>query len=96
MIVLLVAAISAWTLSSAARKKGYRSHRFWIYPLAVGAGLYVVGVQLTFVAPRLMTSNLALAAYPHVVGLVSSAVLLALVAKIWKQLRALPDNRPQS
>jgi xanthine/uracil permease len=95
MIILIISAIAAFGFSATAKKKGYDSTRFWIYPLAVGVGTYIVAFVLNMILPRITgyQGSEFSRAYPFVVGIFSLVLVLSLISKAWKQIRFLPDRR---
>ncbi len=94
MAILIISVIAALAFSSAAKKKGHDSPRIWIYPLAVGAGIYVAGFILDFTAHTIIGNedSALLKAYPYIVGLISIILLFTLISKAWKQIKALPQK----
>jgi hypothetical protein len=94
MIILIISVFAALGFSNAATKKGYDSPRIWIYPLAVGIGIYCAGFALGFIAQTVIEdkNSALLRAYPYIVGLISIILLFALISKAWKQIKALPQK----
>jgi hypothetical protein len=95
--MLLIAVISicaALSFGMAAAKKGYKSPRFWIYPLAAGAGM----ILLSYTAGRIarlvikdQDSSLQ-KLHPYLVTLFAIAFLCVIVSKAWKQIKLLPPK----
>jgi NO-binding membrane sensor protein with MHYT domain len=94
MTILIISIIAAFGFAAAARKKGYRARRFWIYPLAVGAGIaamgFVLGLLFSLI-PNLEHSFLA-RIYPAMIAILSILVFLGWLSKAWKEIKALPDH----
>jgi hypothetical protein len=94
MAILVISVIASLAFASTAKKKGYDSPRIWIYPLAVGSGVYVAGFVLGLVAHSIIPNQESafLKAYPYIIGLISILLLFALISKAWKQIAALPQK----
>lgn len=93
MIILIISIISAFGFSSAARKRGYESPRFWIYPLAIGFGTFIASFLLNAILPQIIGNKESTFSkiYPFAVGICSLMLVLSLISKAWKQIESLPD-----
>jgi len=95
MIVIIISICAAFSFGVCARKKGYDSPRFWIYPLAVGGGLYLLSFLTSLVVRKFVLNedSVFLRIYPYLVSGLSVAVLGITLSRAWKQISALPQNR---
>ncbi|MBK1814459.1 hypothetical protein JIN84_02465 [Luteolibacter yonseiensis] len=95
MIILIISIISAFGFSAAAKKKGYNSSRFWIYPLAIGFGTFIASLLLNTILPKIIGNGESAFSkiYPYAVGICSLMLVLSLISKAWKQIESLPDRK---
>ena len=93
MIIPILSIIFASAFASAAKRKGYRSKRVWIHPLAIGGGLYVLSFLLIVTVSRIdiFQQEILREVYPYIVEGTAVILLLAVSARAWKQIRALPE-----
>jgi hypothetical protein len=94
MIIPILSIIFAFAFASAAKRKGYRSRRIWLYPLALGGGLYVLSFLLILAVVRLgiFQQKPLQSAYPYIVEGAAVILFFAVAAKAWRQIKALPEK----
>jgi Na+-transporting methylmalonyl-CoA/oxaloacetate decarboxylase gamma subunit len=94
LFILIVSIFAAFSFGAAARKKRYDSTRFWVYPLALGSGLYLLAFGMGFVVRKVIKheDSVFLRAYPYTVSGLSIIMLCILISKAWKQISALPQR----
>ena len=94
LLVGVISICAAVSFGVTAKKKGYDSPRFWIYPLAAGAGIILLSYAAGWLV-RLLIKNedsLLLKLYPYLVAALSVAFLCAIISKAWKQIKSLPPK----
>ena len=98
LFIVIVSIASALSFGAAARKKGYDSPRFWVYPLAAGSVLCLAASAAGLVVRMLVKdeSSVFLRAYPYVVSAMCIALLCVLISKAWRQIKAMPQNEKTS
>jgi hypothetical protein len=95
MLVIVISICAAFSFGVSARKKGYDSPRFWIYPLAVGSGLFLLGFLANFAVRKIVINedSVFVRIYPYLVSGLSVGVLCITLSRAWKQIGALPQKR---
>jgi hypothetical protein len=95
MAVIIISIIAAFGFSNAARKKGFSSHRFWVYPLAVGFGVstFCLVLSLFFAWITKNQDSILSKTHPFVIGLFSISLALSLISKAWKEIKELPNKQ---
>ena len=97
LLVGVISVCAAVSFGITAKKKGYDSPRFWIYPLAAGAGIILLGFAAGWMIRSLIKNeeSLFLKLYPYLVATLSVAFLCAIILKAWKQIKSLPPKTNQ-
>src|SRR6478609_9097622 len=97
MAIIIISIIAAFGFSAAAKKKGYESPRFWIYPLAVGSGVMIGGLALGFLFKWITKNEDSIVArtFPFCVSLFSLLLALSLISKAWKDIQKLPNRQKE-
>ncbi|MFT4176503.1 MAG: hypothetical protein QM627_07585 [Luteolibacter sp.] len=95
MAILLCAVLAAFFFSKELQQKGYRSRRPLFYPFITGAVIYVFQLLVTFaVSASLDAEKHAdfLKFHSAIIAFIALGCYFALIAKAWKQIRALPSK----
>jgi len=94
LLVGVISVCAAVSFGVTARKKGYDSPRFWVYPLAAGAGIILLGYAVGWLVRSLIKNedSLFLKLYPYLVATLSIAFLCVIISKAWKQIKSLPQK----
>lgn len=93
LALIIISLIAVVSFRSAAKKKGYDSPQFWAYPILVGAVVLLVSFCLNTLVGIILGSHGVMALYPFVVSMLAIAVECAVLSKLWKQIKALPDRQ---
>jgi Kef-type K+ transport system membrane component KefB len=91
ILTILLAVIFART----AKTKGYPQRQIWLYPLIIGGVFTIMSLVMSFLAPMIFPSaNPDMkTAYPALSETVATIFYFILIAKAWKQLKALPQRK---
>lgn len=94
--ILFLSGVCAVMFTVTARRKGYVSPRFWIFPLVLGVTITGASLIMERLARLVITDekSLFLLAYPLLVQALAVLVFLILISKAWKQIKALPQKEP--
>ena len=94
LLVGVISICAAISFGVTAKKKGYDSPRIWVYPLAAGAGIILLGFGAGWLVRSLLKNedSLLLKLYPYLVATLSVAFLCAIISKAWKQIKSLPPK----
>ena len=92
LVIIIIALIASSSFRKVARKKGYESPRFWAYPLIVGSVILFVSFWIGIVAGMITDGEGIMALYPFVVSVLAIALECAILSKMWKQIKQLPDR----
>ena len=95
MAIIIISIIAAFGFSAAAKKKGYESTRFWLYPIAVGSGVTVGGFALGFLFTWITKNEDSILSrtFPFGISLFSLLLVLSLISKAWKEIQKLPSRQ---
>jgi hypothetical protein len=97
MAIIIISFIAAFGFSSTAKKKGYVSPRFWIYPVAVGFGVWNGGFALGLLCTWIAGNEVSMFSktYPFAINLFSILLALSLISKAWREIKSLPNRRKE-
>lgn len=92
LVLVLVSTIAAVMFHRKAVEKGYRSPRFWMYPLIVGNGLLLFATAAKWIASEIALDQHSplFKIYGPVVDILAMVLFFLIIGKAWKQIRALP------
>ncbi len=94
LILIVLALIAAVMFHRKTAEKGYRSPRFWMYPLIVGNGLLLFTIAAKWIAASLPfdPASPLQKIYGPVVDLLAIILFFVVIAKAWKQIQQLPPT----
>jgi len=95
MAIIIISIIAAFGFSGVAKKKGYASPRFWIYPLVVGSGVTILGLALSFAFTWIIKDGDSIVSrtYPFGISIFSLLLFLTLISRAWKDIQKLPTRQ---
>jgi hypothetical protein len=94
LLIAIVSLIAAFSFASTAWGKGYDSPRFWSYPIALGAVINLINFLMGYVIQVFFGDGNSLfwAGLPYLAGFFFIVLFFALLAKGWKEIKALPQK----
>jgi hypothetical protein len=92
ILFVMLSVIAAVMFHRKTAEKGYRSPRFWMYPLIVGNGLLLFAIVAKWLASTVLTDAASpmTQLYGPVVDVLALLVFFLIIAKAWKQIQQLP------
>lgn len=98
MAIIIFSVFAAFGFFTAAKKRGYTSSRFWIYPLAVGFSVFTLSLVLSFLFAWAVENHESLLArtFPFLNGMFSLMLFLSWVSREWKKIKNLPSKNSSS
>lgn len=92
ILFVILSVIAAVMFHRKTVEKGYRSQRFWMYPLIVGNGLLLFAIVAKWLASSILSDaeSPVTKLYGPVVDVLALLVFFLIIAKAWKQIQQLP------
>jgi hypothetical protein len=91
-VLIVVSVIAAVMFHRKTVEKGYRSPRFWMYPLIVGNGILLFTIAAKWIAKEIAPTSQSplFTIYGPVVDILAMVMFFLIIAKAWKQIQQLP------
>ena len=94
MVVLFAIAIFASiSFRFHAVSKGHHGARFWLLPILVFSVVYAVNFLANWIGVSLIKDDFLRESLPFFTSMAAILLECAIFAKLWKQVKALPDVR---
>jgi len=94
LVIIVLAIIASIALGTEARKKGYALVKPIAYPLIIGFLIIGLSATLLFVTQRFTSPESPMGGILNlVVNVCALALYFTIVAKLWKQFKALPNMK---
>jgi hypothetical protein len=95
LVLILFSIIAAVMFHRKTVEKGYRSPRFWMYPLIVGNGMLLFTIALKAIANAIISDPRPawFPVYGPVVDILAVVTCFAIIGKAWKQIQQLPPRQ---
>ena len=92
-VLLAIAIFAAISFRLHAAAKGHLGARFWILPISIFSVIYAFSFLAIWIGGNLIKDEFLKDTLPFAISMAAIALECAVLVRLWKQVKSLPDLR---